>query len=476
MDFLFPLSDYEKKYKYKYLALYHALKDAIHSGTLVKGTKLPSSREFGKVYSFSRGVVGQVYDMLAAEGYISGTVGSGTYVCYPFVNHSNHHQPLRVVAISEWAKRLEAIPLRQRIEKHATIDFSIGYPDLSAFPSEEWNRVMYSMVRELTSQSRKEAFQSAGHYPLREAIAYYLRRARGINTNPENIVIVGGSMQAIALIAQLLINPGDQVVIENPSYTGIHHAIMATGGIPLPADVDDQGIVPQDWKSHLVFVTPSRQFPTGVVSTLERRLELLAWANKQNALIVEDDYDSEFRREGRPIEPLKVLDREDRVLYIGTFSKTLLPDLRIGYAVLPSSLIVPFMKARQLFDPHPSSIVEQRTVAAFMNSGQYERHLRRMKRIYSRKYEVMSVLLEEQLGDLFEWVPSDGGLHVYGWWKGKLEEYLSFKQSCSENGVTWTDASPYFYGASPPAACLGFSHPTFEEIREGIKIMGRVDW
>jgi GntR family transcriptional regulator/MocR family aminotransferase len=247
---------------------------------------------------------------------------------------------------------------------------------------------------------------------------------------------------------------------------------MAAGGKVIEAEVDHAGIKLADWDARLLFVTPSRQFPTGAVLSMERRQALLQWATRRGAIIVEDDYDSEFRHHGRPIEPLKALDAQGRVVYIGTFSKTMHPDLRLGYAVVPSGLRDAFLKAKQLFEPHPTAILEQRALASFMNSGQYERHLRRMKRIYSRRYEGMFAEMTRRLSDLFEHIPSDAGLHMFVWWKGSNDTWSRFKASCRDAGIIWSDGDPnYAEHKQRPSACFGFSHLEEPEILKGIDMM-----
>lgn len=471
MNFQIPWNVYQQNHRYKSQALYHALRDAIVSGTLPYDSKLPSHRELAELYEVSRGVVAQVYDMLTAEGYLSSAVGRGTFVAY---NH--HHTPspqpnTEPIQLSAWGRRLLEVPfrhLRHLAPADITYDFSIGRTDSSLFPYTEWNRTLYESVRTLANSQRQEAFASAGHYPLRESIARYLRRARGIEADAEDVVIVNGSMQAIALLAQLLVEPGDPVVVEDPCYRGIWQAIDAVGGTLLPSPVDTQGLQVDDWPARLLFVTPSRQFPTGSVLSLQRRQEILHWAARRHAVIVEDDYDSEFRHSGRPIEPLKVLNHDDRVVYIGTFSKTMFSDIRIGYVVLPRWLNTPFCKAQHLYEPHPTSLLQQQAVCAFMNSGHYERHLRRMKRHYSKKHKLCSQALQKHLGHLFDFVEGDAGLHIFGWWKGSLEAYESLRQRCRAQGIVWSDAGSYTLQPGKTGGCFGFAHLTEEEIIAGI--------
>ncbi|MDF2718534.1 MAG: PLP-dependent aminotransferase family protein [Paenibacillus sp.] len=476
-DFHLPLNLYMERYPHKYTALYHALKDRIASGQLEHGTRLPSSRELGGLYKLSRGIVSQVYEMLASEGYVASEVGRGTYVAFRrdrVPAQGKQAADDAACELSAWGRRVAGLPLRKPDDgPRPAIDFAVGYSDRAFFPAAAWNRALYAQVRGITDAGAIEGdkFAALGHMPLREAICRHLRRARGVEADPSSIAIVNGSMQAIALIAQLLVEPGRPVVVENPCYPGTLSAIAAAGGRPVAAEVDGQGIVPEQWDAKLVFVTPTRQFPTGAVLNLDRRQRLLAWAYERGAIVVEDDYDSEFRHRGRPIEPLKVLDRHDLVVYIGTFTRTMMHHFRIGYAVLPDALREPFARARQLFEPHPTSILEQRALASFMNGGDYERHLRRMGRVYSRKFERMRGQLARELPELFDPVPTDAGLHIFARWKKSAGQYEAFRRECRAVGVSWSDGTAYYAENGIASACFGFAHVNEREIDEGIARM-----
>lgn len=480
MAFYIPFQAYLTRYPSKYAALYHALRDEIVGNKLNLHTKLPSSRELAAMLDLSRGTVNQVYDMLIAEGYLQADVGRGTFVSYGDGLEKQRVIVGKAVELSAWGLRVsEGQGHRQERGNGVAsgvkeISFALARPHMEQFPREQWNRGMYEQVRRMTESPQEDAHIAEGHYALREAIALHLRRERGIDASPERIVIVNGSMQAIALLTQLLVNPGDPVVLERPGYQGASRAVLAAGGVPVHAAVDGQGLIPQPWNARLLFVTPSRQFPTGAVLGLERRQQLLRWAAEQGAVIVEDDYDSEFRHRGRPIEPLKVLDQEGRVVYIGTFSKTMLQDLRIGYVVLPEALRDAFAAAKRLYEPHPTGLLEQRSLAAFMASGGYERHLRRMRRVYASKFLLLQALLQEQLSTPFEWVDSDSGLHLFGWWRGDLRSYIDYTAACRAAGVTWTDAGNYGLPDGKAGACFGFAHLTEAEIRQGVSLLSSI--
>lgn len=477
MDFQVHYLEYTKRYPAKYEALFQAIKDAITDGRLPYRTRLPSTRELAKLYAVSRGTVNVAYEMLAAEGYIASQTGKGTFVTRKAAPSGQADRPAVPLRFSPWGKRMAELPMRSFAAGHKgvpdRISFHIGEPDLTVFPNSIWNKYLYAQVRMQRERWLEDAYETAGHAPLRRAIAHHIGRTRGIRAEPDDIVIVNGSMQAIGLLVMLLVAPEDPVVMENPGYGGFRHAVLAAGGKILAASVDEEGIVPEDWEARLALVTPGRQFPTGHVLTMERRLKLLEWVSRKGGIVIEDDYDSEFRHRGKPLEPLKVLDREDRVVFIGTFSKTMLPRLRIGYAVLPRSLREVFVKAKQLFEPHPTAVLDQAALAVMMNSGQYERHLRRMRRVYSRKYSALLDRLKGRLSHLFEPVESEAGLHLFAWWRRSPEQFAEYAAACREEGVQWSETSSYFVGKAGCSACFGFSHLSLSEIEEGIERMVR---
>ncbi|CAM3045844.1 PLP-dependent aminotransferase family protein [Paenibacillus sediminis] len=474
LDFTLPFQTCLETYHYKYLALYHAFRIAIYDGTLRAGTKLPSSRELAKLYGLSRGSVGQTYEMLMADGYVRSEVGRGTFV----TENASSASPNKTAAeltLSAWGERMmkpdsNVIIADDWLQESTKISFIASGASMDHFPYLEWKSALSYAAKEIHLEGQ-QGHNPAGDYKLRETIASHLRRSRGINAEADQVVLFSGSMQAIALLCQLLLGAGDQAVVEEPGYHGIRRAIYAFGAKAIPAQVNEQGIMPADWEAKVLFVTTSRQFPTGAVLSLQRRRELLAWARRKNAVIIEDDYDSEFRWGGRPIEPLKALDEEDRVIYIGTFSKTMFTDLRIGYAVLPRSLIRPVYLAKGLYDPLPPALLEQRALARFMSRGEYERHLRRMRRVYGARHDLFCTLMKKYASDLFTLLPADAGLHVYTKWRRSAEEYAAFRAAAKQRGLVWRDASLYHTKPAPPAACFNFAHLSEDQIKEGVHLL-----
>ncbi|PAD33404.1 MocR-like pyridoxine biosynthesis transcription factor PdxR [Paenibacillus sp. 7523-1] len=481
MQFHLAYSSYLNRQYTKMKALYHAVRDAIHDGNLVYGEKLPSTRELAASYHISRGTVNQVYDTLTAQGYLQSEHGRGTFVAYQ-ADLSNEDYQVKSCThhLSAWGNRIQQLEQQtaqqtakardHSKENSEVIDFSKYQPDLSKFPYDEWNNRLYAEIRHREENviHASASVSSTGDPKLREAIAAYLRRMRGIHVDADHIAVTAGSMQAIALLTQLLADPGDHVVTESPCYVGISQAIMAAGAKLIEASLDGQGLVPQNWDARMLFVTPSRQFPTGEMLSLERRQTLLDWAHRRDAMIVEDDYDSEFRYRGMHVEPLKTLDKEGRVIYLGSFTKTLPFEVRLGYVVLPPTLADTFRKAQALYEPRPVNLIEQRALAAFMTSGQYERHLRRMNRLYSRKFHMLLKLLNQQLSTWFDWVENEAGLHVFGWWRGTTSAYEAFRSSARSEGVHYSEVSSSTSDGIKVGIYLSFAHLSDAQIQEGV--------
>ncbi|AET58994.1 transcriptional regulator containing a DNA-binding HTH domain and an aminotransferase domain (MocR family) protein [Paenibacillus terrae HPL-003] len=476
-------------YHHKYLALYHALREGILNGSLASGTRLPSSRDLAVMYEISRGSVAEAYDMLLAGGYVETTVGRGTFVIEQTamlpdksqMDEQNRQAPSvkqTPPALSAWGQRImqmeresqpsSASAVNEDEAPQPLISFQAGEVVLEGSSQTAWKSAMAAAGKDL--QKPSSALMTApvnGDEWLREAICQHVGRTRGIAAHPDQVVLCSGSMEVITLLCQLLINEQDPIVLENPCYPGIHRAVTASGGLVQTAEMDQLGIIPQDWDSSLLFVTPGRQFPTGAVLPLARRQHILQWAVSRGAWIIEDDYDSEFRWAGRPIEPLKALDRADCVIYVGSFSKSMFSSLRLGYAILPAALAQALTAAKRLYDPLPPARLEQRALARFMMRGDYVRHLRRMTRMYRSRYDVLQREMQ-QLSGLFHWHQTDCGLHAYAIWKHEPAQYHHLMQAARSFGVTWRDAADYQLTPGPPSACFIFAHLTEHQIIEGI--------
>ena len=478
----FSLDLYLERYKSKQHALFHAIRDAILAGKLESHDKLPATRILASQYQLSRGTVSNVYDMLVAQGYIYSIKGSGTFVSEYSLPAKDATSLPHTNRLSEWGLRLTKqmqlttlAPLPTTVAKEIKdkpISFQLNKVNLTDFPLKEWNKFMFEQTRLQYENETLNAYTTDGHPKLKQSIAKHLHIHRGIKTDDEQIVIVNGSQQALTLLVHLLVNKGDCIALEDPHYLGIRHAIEVVGGQLHSFPVDLDGIV-FDPVSHnqykFVYITPNRHFPTGSILSMERRQRLLKWANQQSTYIIEDDYDSEFNYTTRALEPLKALDTHDNVIYIGTFSRTMMQNIRIGYAILPKHLVVSFKLAKTLFERHPASIIQQRALAEFIDSGFYDRHLRRVKRLYRQRSDYLQQLLQKKLSHIFMSLPIKAGLHLYAQWVGPPQLFHAFLECCKQLEVHIVNSEGMFYKNPQKSVCLGFAHLSLEEIDEGIR-------
>ncbi|WP_223543166.1 PLP-dependent aminotransferase family protein [Pseudomonas sp. GL-B-12] len=388
--------------------LYQALRTRVLDGRLASGTRLPASRDLAAALAISRNSVVRAYDQLYAEGFIEGRVGDGTYVAQlpqatiPAKKLSTKVSTgfstgLPTALSTNWldlpvdssSKVIHNDPLTRVKNNHLATPpsgppraFRVGVPAFDLFPFEVWAKLNAAFWRKPDFQQLCYG-DPAGDARLRGMIAAYLRSSRGMQCTAEQILITSGAQQGISLCAQLLVEPGDGVAIENPGYRAAGHAFAVAGARLHGVAVDSEGINCSELSAlddcRLTYVTPSHQYPTGVVMSLARRLELLAWAERTQGWIVEDDYDGEYRYSGAPLAPLAALDRHGRVLYVGTFGKVAFPALRLGYLVLPPGLVQAFAQRRAV-DVRHSEVSTQAVMAEFMAAGHFQRHIRRMRR------------------------------------------------------------------------------------------------
>jgi GntR family transcriptional regulator / MocR family aminotransferase len=459
--------------------IYTGLRNAVLFGKLAHGARMPSSRDLAEQLGVSRSVVLEAYDQLRTEGFVVGRSGSGTYVAEglsALLRRQTKPSKLRVSrfgsAAAEVASALGNSPAPARYR----YDFKFGRSesDIEIFPFEQWQRILTRNARR-ASVSQLGYGPPAGNPMLREAICAHLRRSRAVVCDPSEVIIVSGSQQALDLIARVFLEQGDSVGIENPSYQGAQQILIAAGARLVPVAVDRDGLNPARLprNARLCFVTPSHQFPTGGVLPLARRLALLDWANRTNAVIVEDDYDGEFHYEGQPLESLQGLDRYGCVIYVGTFSRTVFPSLRVGYLVVPSPLANTFVGAKWINDQH-SAVLEQQTLAEFLTSGAYERHLRRLRRRNTARRSALIESVGHYLGDRVELTGDLAGAHVALWPTGRVSE-SSLVEGAAERGVGIYGMSRYFIGKPPRTGfLLGYSRMSEVDIREGVRRLAEV--
>ncbi len=413
-----------------YKQLYERLRGAILAGQLERGARLPSTRTLASELGVARMTTALAYQQLVLEGYLESQVGQGTVVArsLPATLFSTEIGSTREkradsgktapIHLASCLGPLKDVPWPTRPEGQAGGTFSGGEPGLDLFPYEVWARLIARRAR----QSVREFTHyqpPAGYFPLREAIAAHIGVTRGVRCTPEHIIMTAGSQGALDLAVRTLLSPGEAAWLENPGYFGARGALLAAGARLVPVPVDEQGLMVEIGRercpeARLIFTTPSHQFPTGVTMSLSRRILLLDWAREAGAWILEDDYDSEYRFRGRPLEALQGLDQDGRVLYIGTFSKVLFPALRLGYLVAPTELIAPLLLMRRSLDMH-LPLLEQMALCDFLHEGHYARHLRQMRNHYQKLRDLLQRELQAHLGGLLEVHASEVGMHLVGW-------------------------------------------------------------
>lgn len=459
--------------------VYSALREAILTGSFRVGDRLPSTRDLAEQLGVSRTVVLAAYDQLLAEGFAEGRRGSGTYVASGIggtatqSRRAEQSAKLRLARFGSAAAAASSTVSVPRVrQRPLPYDFAYGRSDVELFPLEMWRRILLRCARKMPL-SGFDYGPASGNVALREAISIHLRRSRAVACDPSQIVIVNGSQQGLDLIARVLIERGDRVVIEDPGYQGTTEVLRAAGAHLLPASVDRDGLNPARLPAgaRVAFVTPSHQFPTGAILSLARRLALLEWAKRANTVLVEDDYDGEFRYEGQPVESLQGLDREGRVVYLGTFSRTIFPSLRVGYLIAPAQLVPAFTGAKWLADRQTATL-EQQALAEFISSGLYERYLRRVRRRNAARRAALLDAIETHLGDCVEVTGDGAGAHVALWPRRRINEDALIADAASR-GVRIYGMSRYFQRRpSRPGFILGYSRTTEREIREGIRRLG----
>jgi GntR family transcriptional regulator / MocR family aminotransferase len=459
--------------------VYRHLREAILTGGLRGGEKLPSTRDLADQLGISRTVVLLAYDQLLAEGFAVARSGSGTYVSGEIrMDHGGRFQKnarLRQSRVgSSAAAAWTRMNFPQPKPRLLPYDFAYGRSDLEKFPFEMWRRMLLRCARR-APVSELDYGPAGGSNALREAVCAHLRRSRAVVCDPAQITIVNGSQQALDLIARVLIEPGDRVAIEDPSYQGTREILLAAGAQLLPVGLDRDGLNPEKLApgTRITFVTPSHQFPTGAILPLARRLALLKWAKRTNAVVVEDDYDGEFRYGDQPLESLQGLDREGRVIYIGTFSRTVFSALRIGYLIAPRALVQAFTAAKWLCDRHTATL-EQETLAEFISSGMYERYLRRVRRRNAACRDALIESIDKYLGERVEVTGDGGGAHVVLWPKRRVTEDAVLSAAAGK-GVGVYGISGYFLKKpSRTGIMLGYSRIRENQIREGIRRLSEV--
>ena len=452
--------------------VYQQIRAAILDGRLRAGEPLPPSRELAERLEIARNTVLVAYDRLAAEGFVTGKVGAGTFVGgqIPLPRDEGSHRgppvgPLRPRAFWDGRGGLPDLYADQ-----PRFNFRAGVPDARLFPYETWRRLMSRELR-AASVGTGHYGDPAGHAGLRAAIARHIGISRGVHAGAADVLVTNGIQQAIDLIGRVLLDQGACAAVENPGYPPPRNLLESLGARVVPVPVDDEGLVvdalPGD--ARLVYVSPSHQFPLGMAMSLRRRMALLAWAARQGAAIIEDDYDSEFRFAGHPIEPLHGLDRDGRVIYVGSFSKTMLPTLRLGFLVAPPSLVRALRGAKFLSDWH-TSIPPQAALARFIDEGKLARHVRKMRVTYQARYQRIRDVLERDFAGLLAPIPSAAGLHLSATCQtGTPQDVVNALQCAEPAGVSLFPVSDFAMGQAQPGLVLGYGAIPLERIDEGLQ-------
>jgi GntR family transcriptional regulator/MocR family aminotransferase len=451
--------------------LYDAVRAEILGGRLRPGSRLPSTRDLAAHYGLSRGTLVSVFARLAGEGYVSGSVGSGTYVSAVLPEAVRRlgaappdGAPRRPRRLSPYGRRVTPLPAAGPRPVRA---FRANLPAVDLFPRALWARVSARRLRRLGSDLLLDG-EPFGYAPLRQAVTDYLTTARGVRCTAEQVAIVSGIQEALDLSARVLLDRGDRVCIENPGYVGAASAFAAAGARLRPVSIDAEGMaVPREGAARLAYVTPAHQFPLGTTMSLSRRLRLLDWARRSGALIFEDDYDGEYRYAGRPVPALQGLDRAGQVLFAGSFSKVLFPSLRLGYLVIPQDLIEVFAVAKSVMNRY-APVLEQAVLCDFIVAGHFGRHVRRMRDVYAERLAVLIESARARLGGLVEIPVIEAGLQTVGWLGAGVDAEAAAR-AAGARGIEVIPLGRYARGALPRNGLqLGFAALDPPAIRRGV--------
>lgn len=456
--------------------LYQALSQRILDGRLQPGDRLPSSRLLATDLGVARNTVLAVFDQLQAEGFIRQQPRSGTFVdprlpAQPIDDSPQpaaHPRPPRPRPALPW---LNSDRGAQTNEQNRP--FTPGLPDHHAFPLASWNRLLHQQE----SRTALLGYDShQGYPPLRRALADYLRQARGVRCHPDQIIITAGAQQALSMIAELFLHAGDQVLIEDPGYRGARFALARPGvelqPVPLADTVLDLAQLPAQTDAKLLYCTPTHQYPLGGILDISQRLRLLDWAARAGVWIIEDDYDSEFHFTNKPLAAMLGLIDDAPVLYVGSFSKTLFPALRLGYLVVPPDLVDAFNQLKRIHAGE-SPLLLQAVTAAFIDQGHFARHLRRMRQHYHGKWQLLSEQIEQHLGGQFRVVAESAGMHLVLERDGDDKAWAEQLNQAGYGPLALSD-----YALAEPkrtGLVIGFANSSEEEIRDGAALLATLN-
>ena len=475
--------------------LFEGIRARILSGALAPGLRLPSSRQLAAELDVARSTVLQALDALTAEGYLVARAGSCTRVApeLPLLTGERSREPgltgaARAASIGrrQGASRGPRLAAATRALRRSPVGaprlgaapraFRPGVPALDLFPTALWARTV-SRVHARASTGLLDGGDPSGHATLREAIATHVSVSRGVRCSSEQVFITAGTQQAFDEVLRLALNPGDPVWVEDPGYPGARRAVRSAGGRPVPVPVDGDGLdvgagLAHAPRARVALVAPSHQYPLGVTLSLARRMALLQWAERTRSLIIEDDYDSEFRHRGRPLTALQGLDDAGCVVYVGTFSKSMFPGLRLGFLVVPPSL-VDVVSAARASASAPASALEQAALAVFLAEGHFARHLRRMRAAYRERGEALLEALHADCSGVLAPRPCDTGMQVCAFLPAPLSD-LRVRDEAALQGVEVAALSDYFLGRRRESGLIfGFGGVRPDDMRAGTRILAR---
>jgi len=465
-----------------YRWFYDELRSAILEGRIVPGARLPATRDLAREYKLARATVVTAFEQLKSEGYVEGRVGAGTYVSevlpddFLQVGRTSGGRAAgpRRVGWSSYARRLQ---LFRGGEPRVTRAFRANQAALDVFPTTLWAQVVARRLRRASAQLLSGG-EALGYRPLRQAVAAYLNASRGVTCSADQVLIISGVQEALERAAHLLIDPGDPVWVEDPGYPGADIVFRAVGAKVCPVPVNAEGL-DMEWgrqrwaRAKLIYVTPAHQFPLGVTMSLRRRLALLEWARRSRTLIFEDDYDSEYRYQGRPIPALQGLDRAGVVIYAGTFNEVLFPALRLAYLVVPPGMVDRFAAAQSVSMRH-APLLDQAALCDFITEGHFARHIRRMRELYSERLAVFLESSRTRLGGLLEIPEVEAGLQTVGW----LAQGIRAERAAEEAAKHEVEVIPLSRYSSRlrsgrPGLLLGFAAVDTRELRRGVEQLAR---
>ena len=462
--------------------LRNSLRAEILSARLSPGTRLPASRDFARQYHLSRGTILAAMSDLQAEGYLEAHKGSGTYVAEILPEHLL--QSDRVLQrgtdprltgrqhLSDFAMRVR--PIFHFVDPKSKA-FRTNLPALDLFPTTLWAQVASRRLRKVSTRLLLGC-EPLGYLPLRETVAQYARSSRGVNCLADQVIIISGIQEGLDLVARLLVNPGDRVLIEDPGYQVAYAAFRSVGAKLISVMLDDQGAAPRerDFRNcRLLYVTPGHQYPMGTTMSLRRRLELLAWAHKHGTIIFEDDYDSEFRFSGRPIPAMQGLDQKGNVIFGGSFNKVLFPSLRLGYLILPPNLVDVFAATKSMITRH-HPLFDQAILCDFIQEGHFGRHIRRMRKIYEERLAILLENSRMHLAEFLKMTNIEAGLQTTGFLLKTLSAE-SVAHAAAVQGIDVVPLSRYSSTLSIPEGLqIGFAGVDERQIKNGVQKLARI--